>query len=594
MINNAGSGLYAGGFGGDRGFLERDGGQYDEPAEVFAWCGGAVLLSKAYLDDVGLFDERLFLYYEDTDLSWRGRLRGWRYWYEPSSVVRHRHAASSGGAGSLIFRYYTERNRVLVLAKNAPAKLAARQGLGVVKRAVGVNVRDLVVRPLTLHGPLREDAAHQRRVLGGYLRLLPVDAARPLAARRPRRHPPVADGVDPHQGDGAVSGRLRVGVYDLYWSTMGGGEQVAGTVAEALSADHDVTLLGPERVDAVRMRERLGADVSACGFDRVLDDVDASHASAEYDLFVNSTYRSTAINRSATGWYYVHFPEPPLTAGQRARHHVAVAAVKALSVPPRLPDRLARVQAGFDRRVRRTEFVPTYARYLANSSFTAGWVERLWGTSAEVLYPPVRPEVGPGEKQPVVLNVGRFFDPRYGHSKKQLELIDAFTSAAMEGWHLHLAGGCDGVNRDYAMAAKRAAVGQPVDLHINATGETVRRLFAEASIYWHAGGLGEDPERHPERFEHFGITVVEAMAAGAVPVVFAAAGPQEIVTDGVHGFHWRTPEELVRRTRQLIDDPDLRRRMSDAARLRADDFSAQRFTGALRALLPAAQARPRT
>jgi N-acetylglucosaminyl-diphospho-decaprenol L-rhamnosyltransferase len=174
VINNAGSALYADGFGGDRGFLERDGGQYDEPAEVFAWCGGAVLLSKAYLDEVGLFDERLFLYYEDTDLSWRGRLRGWRYVYEPASVVRHRHAASSGGAGSLTFRYYTERNRVLVLTKNAPAGLAIAQGLGVVKRAVGVNVRDLVIRPLTLHGPLREDAAHQRRVLFGYLRLLPA------------------------------------------------------------------------------------------------------------------------------------------------------------------------------------------------------------------------------------------------------------------------------------------------------------------------------------------------------------------------------------------------------------------------------------
>jgi GT2 family glycosyltransferase len=188
VINNAGSALYANGFGGDRGFLERDSGQFDEPADVFAWCGGAVLLAKAYLDEVGLFDERLFLYYEDTDLSWRGRLRGWRYVYEPTSLVRHRHAASSGGSGSGTFRYYTERNRVLMLAKNAPAGLALRQGLGLVKRAIGVNIRDLVVRPLTLHGPLREHAGHQRRVLVGYLRLLPAmlrDRWRP--GRRVRR-----------------------------------------------------------------------------------------------------------------------------------------------------------------------------------------------------------------------------------------------------------------------------------------------------------------------------------------------------------------------------------------------------------------------
>ncbi len=96
VINNVGSNLYRYGFGGDRGFLERDIGQYEEPAEVFAWCGGAVLLRRAYLDDVGMFDEELFLYYEDTDLSWRGRLRGWRYQYVPTSVIRHRHAQSSG------------------------------------------------------------------------------------------------------------------------------------------------------------------------------------------------------------------------------------------------------------------------------------------------------------------------------------------------------------------------------------------------------------------------------------------------------------------------------------------------------------------
>lgn len=172
VVNNAGSNLYQHGFGGDRGFLERDRGQYDEPAEVFAWCGGAVLLKRSYLDAVGLFDERLFLYYEDTDLSWRGRLRGWRYVYEPTSVVRHRHAASSG-VGSPTFRFYTERNRLLVLAKNAPAGLATRAGLGEARRCARTVVRDVLARPLTLRMPVRDEAAHRWRVLRSYLGVLP-------------------------------------------------------------------------------------------------------------------------------------------------------------------------------------------------------------------------------------------------------------------------------------------------------------------------------------------------------------------------------------------------------------------------------------
>ena len=50
------------------GFLEPDAGQYAWPEEVFAWCGGAALLSVRYLREVGIFDDRYFMYYEDTDL----------------------------------------------------------------------------------------------------------------------------------------------------------------------------------------------------------------------------------------------------------------------------------------------------------------------------------------------------------------------------------------------------------------------------------------------------------------------------------------------------------------------------------------------
>ncbi|MBI4882969.1 MAG: glycosyltransferase family 2 protein [Actinobacteria bacterium] len=188
VVNNVGSSLYSGGFGGDRGFLERDLGQYEQPTEVFAWCGGAVLLKRAYLDEVGVFDERLFLYYEDTDLSWRGRLRGWRYLYEPSSLVRHHHASSSG-VGSEVFRYHTERNRLLVLAKNAPARGALRAGLGESRRCARWMVSAYILRPLRLQMPERVHSAHRRRVLGGYLQLLPAmlrdrRATKPKVTRR--------------------------------------------------------------------------------------------------------------------------------------------------------------------------------------------------------------------------------------------------------------------------------------------------------------------------------------------------------------------------------------------------------------------------
>ena len=187
-------------------------------------------------------------------------------------------------------------------------------------------------------------------------------------------------------------------MYDLYWSTMGGGEQVDGSIAQVLAGDHDVTLLGPHPVDVDATFRRLGVDLSACGHRRVVDDQEASEASADFDVFVNGTYLSKSINRAPIGYYYVHFPGEVPTRADLARSRMGVAGVKALSLAPKLPQRLTEVQAAFDRRVRRVEFVPTYTRYLANSEFTAGWIRTLWNAPTDVLYPPVRPSVRPGDQ----------------------------------------------------------------------------------------------------------------------------------------------------------------------------------------------------
>jgi len=388
-----------------------------------------------------------------------------------------------------------------------------------------------------------------------------------------------------------VARRMKVGVYDLYWSTLGGGEQVDGSIAQMLAADHDVTLLGPNPVDVDATLERLGVDLSACGYSRVTDDGEASEASADFELFVNGTYLSKAANRAPLGYYYVHFPGEVRTRGDQLRSSAGVVGVKLLSLPPRLPQRLREVQAAFDRRVERVEFLPSYTRYLANSEFTAGWIQQLWGVPGEVLYPPVRPGVAPGDKEHLILVLGRFFDPSFGHSKKQQDLLDTFArlhrAGELNGWRMAIVGGCDAANREYALQVRRDAVGLPVSVHVNASGNLVRKLLGEAALYWHGAGLGEDAERHPERFEHFGISVVEAMAAGAVPLVFGAAGPAEIVREGIDGVQWTSLTDLADATLSLVDDPSRMATLSAAAVRRAQEFSAEAFSRRLRRLVSA-------
>lgn len=124
-IQNAGSLLLSDGSGADRGFGEPDCGQYEQREEVFAACGGAMLLTRRALLDVGGLDETFFAYYEDTDLSWRIRLRGWRIIYEPSAVVEHVHAGTNA-EWSAFFTFHAFRNRLFMLLKDAPSPFVVR------------------------------------------------------------------------------------------------------------------------------------------------------------------------------------------------------------------------------------------------------------------------------------------------------------------------------------------------------------------------------------------------------------------------------------------------------------------------------------
>jgi hypothetical protein len=62
---------------------------HDSPRRVDWAIGAAVLIRRDALDDVGLFDERFFMYVEDLEWCWRASRRGWEILFDPSAVVRH-------------------------------------------------------------------------------------------------------------------------------------------------------------------------------------------------------------------------------------------------------------------------------------------------------------------------------------------------------------------------------------------------------------------------------------------------------------------------------------------------------------------------
>ena len=272
-------------------------------------------------------------------------------------------------------------------------------------------------------------------------------------------------------------------------------------------------------------------------------------------------------------------PAEVLGGGDDRRVGVAVRDVR---VSSSVLGRLIR-GTGVARAAQRASWLSSYDLLLANSAYTARWVRRWWGRRARVVHPAVVPRPR-GAKELMILSVGRFFPPERGHSKRQLEMVRTFrglVGRGLRGWQLHLVGGCQPEDRPYLAAVEREAEGLPVHIHLDASGDVLDDLYGRAAVYWHTAGMGEDVRTDPERVEHFGIAPLEAMSAGAVPIVPPVGGPAETVRDGTDGYHVRTFDELAERTAALARDPELLARVSQAAGRRAREYGPEAFAARL-------------
>jgi GT2 family glycosyltransferase len=169
LLNNTGVVLLDTDYGADRD-LRAGASVRTEPDSVFGFSGGAALLRLGAVRAVGGFPTRFFLYYEDTDLSWRLRLAGWDIRYEPAAVVHHAHSATVDQSSDR-FAFFNERNRLLMLTRCAPAPRVLRALVRFLLTTGSLTLTRLRRHPV----PDRPvfDPRLRLRVLGSYLRALP-------------------------------------------------------------------------------------------------------------------------------------------------------------------------------------------------------------------------------------------------------------------------------------------------------------------------------------------------------------------------------------------------------------------------------------
>jgi glycosyltransferase involved in cell wall biosynthesis len=355
---------------------------------------------------------------------------------------------------------------------------------------------------------------------------------------------------------------VKIGIHMYFRPGFGGGERYLLTAAEALRTLGDVEFVTPAAVDLAVFERRFGLDLA--GVRAVTRPRRRFHglrdwlAPRPYDFFFALDNHLAPVQSSLGRCGVLHLQTPPY------------------------PD-----PAGHPLRARVK--LRTYDLVACNSQYTRLWALRhgTAGLPVRVVHPPVDVDLYPPRvKRPIIVSVGRFFVGR--HEKRHTLMIDAFREClrrGLEGWELHLAGS---VRADlppdvtYLEHLRSRAGDLPVRFHVGASLAEMQQLYGEASLYWHAAGYGADPDRQPQHFEHFGMAIVEAMAAGAVPIVFSGGGPLEIVADGETGMFWSEPDELVDRTLEAARGAAEPLRMR--ARVSAGRFGKPRFVDTVRAL----------
>lgn len=217
--------------------------------------------------------------------------------------------------------------------------------------------------------------------------------------------------------------------------------------------------------------------------------------------------------------------------------------------------------------------------FMVNSNFTKSFIDSEYGVNSVVVHPPV--DTGlftPGKKTKTILYVGRFssLTQKKGHDI----LIEAFAklSPQLPHWKLILAGGTAvGTDPKDFEKLQSSAKNLRIEIISNPSLEKIRKLYSQAKIFWSASGFGANETSDPLHVEHFGISLVEAMAAGCVPIATDLGGHKEIITHGVDGFTWTTVKELIDYTSQVVANPQLCTQISQSAIFKSKMFNTQAF-----------------
>lgn len=351
---------------------------------------------------------------------------------------------------------------------------------------------------------------------------------------------------------------MKVGLYDPYLDTLGGGEKYIFDIALCLVDTHNVSIFWDNEAVMEKAKSRFHYDLSKLHlaeniFSSRYTTLERALKTRTYDVIIFLSDGSIPFLFARKNFLLFHYPV------NWVRGKTWFTTVK----------------------FKKIDGIICYSTYVKK------YLDKTFPIPSRVLAPAVSVNSNPKHsKKNIILSVGRY--TKGMNTKKQEFLIETFKNnykKYFSGWKLVLIGSVLPSDEQYIEELRRSAKGTEIDILENVSFEKLNDYYEDAKIYWHAAGFGEDLEKFPEYAEHFGITTVEAMGHGAVPVVINAGGQAEIVEDKKSGLLWNTKEELIEKTNILMKNKDFWQELSKGARERAGDFNRDRFCEELQEML---------
>ncbi len=355
---------------------------------------------------------------------------------------------------------------------------------------------------------------------------------------------------------------MRIGIFDPYLDDLGGGEKYMVNIAEILSQNNSVDIFWNNKEDLKKIAKRFSLDISRISLkENIFSPKYPSYKrywkTLKYDSVIALSDGSIPIVLSKK--LFIHFQQPfP-------------------SIEPSFKNNLKKIRVN---------------AFFCNSYFTKSFIDKEFGIKSKVIYPPVNIKSKNVKKEDIILNVGRFrvkdvttrvrgSEVAIGDYKKQGVMVNVFkdlVKKGLKGWKFVIATSVNEDEKEIFGDFRKAVENYPIEFLVNKDNEELWEIYSKAKIYWHASGVGEDLENNPEYAEHFGISTVEAMGAGAVPIVINAGGQKEIVENKKNGFLWDNIEELKKITLEMINNAKLLVRLSKEAREVSKNFNKEKFS----------------